>query len=281
MSIISDISNMPIGVFDSGFGGLTVLKQLLKILPNENYIYLGDNINIPYGDKTKEEIEKLTFKMADFLINQKCKMLVIACNTISACSYSILKDKYQIPIIEVISNGVKDALNNTKNNNIYIIGTEFTIQSNAYKNEINKYNKINKNNKVKITQLACRKLCPMIENDWSSYDNRLEVLNSYLENIDENSDTLILACTHYTHILDDIKNLLQNNIKNNIKNIIDPAYYTAASVKQYLEKNNLLNNNNNNIKIYTTENIQKANRIIDIFLPKEIYNNYAIKHLNL
>ncbi len=230
MSIISDISNMPIGVFDSGFGGLTVLKQLLKILPNENYIYLGDNINIPYGDKTKEEIEKLTFKMADFLINQKCKMLVIACNTISACSYSILKDKYQIPIIEVISNGVKDALNNTKNNNIYIIGTEFTIQSNAYKNEINKYNKINKNNKVKITQLACRKLCPMIENDWSSYDNRLEVLNSYLENIDENSDTLILACTHYTHILDDIKNLLQNNIKNNIKNIIE------TDIKEIIKK---------------------------------------------
>ncbi|MEI0527308.1 glutamate racemase [Brachyspira intermedia] len=277
MNIHSFSSDMPIAVFDSGFGGLTVLKQLLKTLPDENYIYLGDNANIPYGDKSKEKIIELTLKMADFLIKQKCKMIIIACNTISACTYHILKQKYEIPIIEVISNGAIDALNNTKNNNISIMGTEFTVHSNAYKEMINNYKK-----EIKVTQVACKDLCPMIENDWHSYDNRLEVLSKYLESIDKNSDTLILACTHYPHIADDIKYLLQNNIKNSIKNIIDPSYHTAISVKKYLEENNLLNNSNDKyIKIYTTEDISKVNNIINIFLPKEIYNNYAIKHLNL
>ena len=267
MNITSSISNMPIAVFDSGFGGLTVLKQLIKTLPNENYIYLGDNINIPYGDKPKEEIIKLTLKMADFLIKQKCKMIIIACNTISACTYNILKEKYNIPIIEVISNGIRDALNKTANNNISIIGTEFTVHSNAYKNKISKYN-----DKIKVTQVACRKLCPMIENDWNSYDDRLDVLNDYIKNIDENSDTLILACTHYPHIIKNIKETLKNRDNHSIKNIIDPSYCTAISAKKYLEENNLINKNNENkyINIYTTEDVEKASRIINIFMPQDI-----------
>ena len=242
---------------------------MLKILPNENYIYLGDNANIPYGDKSEKKIIELTLKMADFLIKQKCKMIIIACNTISACTYNILKQKYEVPIIEVISNGVIDALNNTKNNNISIMGTEFTVHSNAYKDMLNKNKK-----EIKVTQVACKNLCPMIENDWYSYDNRLEVLKNYLENIDKNSDTLILACTHYPHITEDIKNLLQHDIKNSIKNIIDPSYHTAISVKKYLEENDLLNNSNERyIRIYTTENIEKENKIINIFMPKnEKYN---------
>ncbi|WP_300365445.1 glutamate racemase [Brachyspira sp.] len=274
MKFISKMSSMPIAIFDSGFGGLTVLKRLLAILPYENYIYLGDNINIPYGDKTEEEIIELTLKMADFLVNKKCKMLIIACNTISACSYNILKEKYKIPVMEVIYNGVIDALNNTKNNNISVMGTEFTVKSNAYKNKINEYRE-----GVKVTQLACKKLCTMIENDWNSYDNRLEVLNDYLKNIDINSDTLILACTHYPHITDDIKKILKNN--NSIKNIIDPAYHTAISVKQYLEKNNLINKNNENefINIYTTEDIKKASKFINIFMPKN--EKYKLQQVEL
>ena len=275
MNIDSFSSDMPIAVFDSGFGGLTVLKQLLKTLPDENYIYLGDNANIPYGDKSKEKIIELTLKMADFLIKQKCKMIIIACNTISACTYNILKQKYEIPIIEVISNGAIDALNNTKNNNISIMGTEFTVHSNAYKDMINNHNK-----EIKVTQVACKDLCPMIENDWHSYDNRLEVLANYLESIDKNSDTLILACTHYPHITDDIKYLLQNNIKNSVKNIIDPSYHTATLVKKYLEENNLLNNSNEKyVKIYTTKNIKKANKIIDIFMPKN--SKYSLEEIKL
>lgn len=274
MNINSSISDMPIAIFDSGFGGLTVLKQLLKILPNENYIYIGDNINIPYGDKSKDEIINLTLKMTEFLISKKCKILIIACNTISACAYDILKQKYEIPIIEVISNGIREALNNTKNNNISIMGTEFTIHSNIYKDKITQQSR-----NAEVTQVICKELCPMIENNWDSHKNRFDVLKNYLKNIDKESDTLILACTHYPHIINDIQNLLKTDISNSIKNIIDPSYYTALSVKKYLEKNNILNmQNQKKINIYTTENIEREKKIINIFMSKdEIYDFNQIK----
>ena len=129
----------PIGVFDSGFGGITVLKELLKLMPNENYIFLGDNKNIPYGDKSKKEIVELSSKMVEFLINKNCKILVIACNTISASAYKILKEKYNIPIIEVISNVCKDAINKTENNNISIMATDFTVKSKIYLKKIKNF----------------------------------------------------------------------------------------------------------------------------------------------
>ena len=266
-------NSMPIAVFDSGFGGITVLKQLLKLLPNENYIYLGDNANIPYGSKPKNQIIELTSKMVDFLIKQNCKIIVIACNTIVASTYDILKQKYNIPIIEVISNGVIDAVNNTQNNNISIMATEFTVNSKAYIEKINEYNK-----NIKITQVACNELCPMIENDWNSYDNRFEVLEDYLKNIDSDSDTLILGCTHYPLIINDIKEVLKST-NNSIKNIIDPAYHTALSVKKYLENNNILNDNHQYLDIYTTESIQKESKLINMILPSNIY--YTLKYANL
>ncbi|WP_028328458.1 glutamate racemase [Brachyspira alvinipulli] len=274
-----NINSMPIAIFDSGFGGITVLKQLLKILPNENYIYVGDNANIPYGSKSKEEIINLTLKIVDFLVEKKSKIIIIACNTITACTYDILKEKYDTPVIEVISNGVNDAINKTKNNNISIMATEFTVHSNAYIEKINQYNE-----NIKITQIACRDLCPMIESDWYSHSNRFDVLRGYLEKIDSDSDTLILGCTHYPLILEDIKKVLNEKNNNSVKNIIDPALNTSSSIKKYLEENNLLNKDKSNkseINIYSTGNIEKVEVLINMLLPKEIYNSYNIKHLNL
>ena len=270
---------MPIAIFDSGFGGITVLKQLLKILPNENYIYVGDNANIPYGSKSKEEIINLTLKIVDFLVEKKSKIIIIACNTITACTYDILKEKYDTPVIEVIYYGVIDAINKTKNNNISIMATEFTVHSNAYIEKINQYNK-----NIKITQIACRDLCPMIESDWYSHSNRFDVLSGYLEKIDSDSDTLILGCTHYPLILEDIKKVLNEKNNNSVKNIIDPALNTSSSIKKYLEENNLLNKdkfNKSEINIYSTGNIEKVEVLMNMLLPKEIYNSYTIKHLKL
>lgn len=282
-----NINSKPIGIFDSGFGGITILKQLLKLLPNENYIYFGDNANIPYGDKTQKEIVKLSSKAADFLIKKECKILIIACNTISASSFEILKEKYNIPIIEVISNACIDAINTTKNGNISIMATEFTVRSKIYIKKIKEYNK-----NIKIKQISCKKLCPMIENNWESYDNRFEILKNYIKKIDSNSDSLLLACTHYPLIIKDIKKILKQNIskKNNIKNIIEPSYRTALSVKKYLKNNNLLNNinnlndnlNNKNKKnrliVYTTsKDINKAKNILNNFLNRK-YKKYKIEY---
>ncbi|SUW07777.1 glutamate racemase [Brachyspira pilosicoli] len=265
------ISSKPIAVFDSGFGGISVLKKLLNILPNENYIYLGDNHNIPYGDKSKEEITQLSIKILDFLIKQNCKMAVIACNTITASSYDVLKEKYNIPIIEIISNGVEDIIDNTKNNNISIMATEFTVHSNMYHDKIFDYN-----DKIKVTQVACQKLCPMIENNWYSYDDRILVLEEYVKKIDDNSDTLLLACTHYPFIIDDIKSVV-NRKKTNIKNIIDPSTKIALSIKKYLIDNNLLNTSGGKLKFFTTGDKKDFND----FVSRYIKINYELERIVL
>lgn len=266
-----DVSSKPIGVFDSGFGGISVLKKILNMLPNENYIYLGDNHNIPYGDKSKEEITQLSMKILDFLIEQDCKMAVIACNTITASSYEILKEKYDIPIIETISNGVEDIIDNTENNNISIMATEFTVHSNIYHDKI-----LNCNEKIKVTQIACQKLCPMIEHNWNSYDDRFNILEDYIKKIDDNSDTLLLACTHYPLIIDDIKAIV-NSKKTNIKNIIDPSTKIALSIEKYLLENNLVNNSGGKLKFFTTGEKKDFND----FISQYIKINYELERIVL
>lgn len=274
-----NINSKPIGIFDSGFGGITILRELLKLMPNENYIYLGDNKNIPYGDKSKKEIIKLSSKMADFLINKNCKILVIGCNTISASASEILKEKYNIPIIEVISNACAE-VNKISKNNISIMATDFTVKSKIYLKKIKENNK-----EIKITQIVCKKLCPMIENGWESFEDRFEILNNYIKKINPNSDSLLLACTHYPLIIKDIKKVLKENKnenRNNIKKIIEPSRPTALSVKKYLKENNLLNNNlknKNRLTIYTTSNDKnKAKNLLNIFLNNE---KYKLERVNL
>ncbi|WP_456060206.1 glutamate racemase [Brachyspira pilosicoli] len=232
---------------------------------------LGDNHNIPYGDKSKEEITQLSIKILDFLIKQNCKMAVIACNTITASSYDVLKEKYNIPIIEIISNGVEDIIDNTKNNNISIMATEFTVHSNMYHDKILDYN-----DKIKVTQVACQKLCPMIENNWYSYDDRILVLEEYVKKIDDNSDTLLLACTHYPFIIDDIKSVV-NRKKTNIKNIIDPSTKIALSIKKYLIDNNLLNTSGGKLKFFTTGDKKDFND----FVSRYIKINYELERIVL
>ena len=274
-----NINSKPIGIFDSGFGGITILRELLKLMPNENYIYLGDNKNIPYGDKSKKEIIKLSSKMADFLINKNCKILVIGCNTISASASEILKEKYNIPIIEVISNACAE-VNKISKNNISIMATDFTVKSKIYLKKIKENNK-----EIKITQIVCKKLCPTIENGWESFEDRFEILNNYIKKINPNSDSLLLACTHYPLIIKDIKKVLKENKnknRNNIKKIIEPSRPTALSVKKYLKENNLLNNNlknKNQLTIYTSSNDKnKAKNLLNIFLNNE---KYKLERVNL
>lgn len=274
-----NINSKSIGIFDSGFGGITILRELLKLMPNENYIYLGDNKNIPYGDKSKKEIIKLSSKMADFLINKNCKILVIGCNTISASASEILKEKYNIPIIEVISNACAE-VNKISKNNISIMATDFTVKSKIYLKKIKENNK-----EIKITQIVCKKLCPMIENGWESFEDRFEILNNYIKKINLNSDSLLLACTHYPLIIKDIKKVLKENKnknRNNIKKIIEPSRPTALSVKKYLKENNLLNNNlknKNQLTIYTTSSDKnKAKNLLNIFLNNE---KYKLERVNL
>ena len=236
------IKENSIGVFDSGVGGLTVLKEMVKLLGNEDYIYFGDNLHAPYGERSNSDIKSLSFKIADFLVLNKCKMLVIACNTIVASAFEDIKKRYNIPIIEVVSNGVKAAVSVTKNNNIAVMATPFTVSTDVYSRTIKS---INAN--ASVTEIPCKTLCAMIESVWGNSDEHYDALKEYLSEIPQNVDTLVLGCTHYPIVINDIKKCFD-------KNIVDPAYETAILSKEVLEQNNLLNSKGTkgNIIFYTS-----------------------------
>ncbi len=189
---------MRIGLFDSGVGGLTVLKAFLKYHPNNEYIYYGDTLNVPYGDKTKEELYSCVTKIIEYLKKKKVDIIIIACGTVSANLYDILKKEVDIPIYSIISE-VKKYIEEKEYKSTLVMATNATIKSHVFKNEIN-------NN---VIEVPCPKLVPIIEsNDYSNLD---EALDEYLGNIN-NIDSLVLGCTHYPIIKQEIKNKIGNDV---------------------------------------------------------------------
>src|SRR5699024_4931721 len=152
------LNRAAIGVIDSGVGGLTVAYELMRQLPNEQLIYIGDTLRCPYGPRPKHEVKQFTFQMVHFLMQKNVKMIIVACNTATAFALEDLKRKYDIPIIGVIQPGASAAIKSTENNNIGIIGTEGTIQSNAYPNALHEINK-----HIEVSTLACPLFVPMVE----------------------------------------------------------------------------------------------------------------------
>ena len=190
---------MKIGVFDSGIGGLTVLKRLIDRYPNNEYIYYGDTKNIPYGDKSIEELKVLASNIVDFLINKKVDMIVIACGTVSSNLSDYLKEKYNIKIVDIIS-PVINYLNNSEYEKIGVIATTATINSKIFSRNINK----------DIKEVACPMFVPIIENNnLSELENGF---NIYLTDL-KDRDIIVLGCTHYPIIKDEIHKFLNNNIK--------------------------------------------------------------------
>ncbi len=203
---------MRIGLFDSGVGGLTVLKSFLKYHPNNEYIYYGDTLNVPYGDKTKEELYNCVTNIIDYLKEKKVDIIIIACGTVSANLYDRLKEEIDIPIYSIISE-VKDYIKLKQYKRTLVMATNATIQSHVFKNELD-------NN---VIEVACPKLVPIIES--GDYSNLDEVLNEYLKNAN-NTDSLILGCTHYPIIKEQIKNKIEKNI-----DIIDLGELLAKKIE--------------------------------------------------
>lgn len=191
---------MRIGVFDSGIGGLTVLKNLYHHYPNNEYIYYGDTINLPYGNKTKKELELLSSHDIEFLLTKKVDLIIIACGTVSSNCIDYLKSKYQIPIYDIITPTI-NYLNNSKYSNIGVIATKRTIDSHIFKNNLNK----------NIYEIETPEFVPIIENNqFNKLDN---TINKYLKNYKDKIDILVLGCTHYPIIKDNLNKYLGNNIE--------------------------------------------------------------------
>ncbi len=216
-----------IGIFDSGIGGLTVLKEIVKKLPQENIIYLGDTARVPYGIRSPETVTRYSFENTQFLLSQDIKMLVVACNTASAISLGAVKKEYPLPVIGVLEPGARAAVLATKTRKIGIIGTEATIGSGAYEREI-----LRLAPDVKAFSLACPLFVSLAEEGWTDNDVAALVAERYLSPLRGTGiDTLVLGCTHYPLLKPVISRAVGTDIT-----LIDSARETAKEVVDVLEK---------------------------------------------
>ncbi|WP_342758192.1 glutamate racemase [Kineothrix sedimenti] len=226
------LSELPVGVFDSGVGGLTVAREIMRQIPNEKIIYFGDTARVPYGSKSKETITKYSRQIVHFLQDQQVKAIVIACNTASAYALDEIEKEIDIPMIGVVKPGAKVATEATGNGRIGVIGTEGTVGSHIYSTYINKINP-----DIKVIGKACPLFVPLVEEGLWQDPVTDEIATRYLsELIDCDIDTLILGCTHYPLIRSTVGKIMGEKVT-----LVNPAYETARELKELLERENLLN----------------------------------------
>ena len=233
----------PIGIFDSGIGGISILEKLKQLLPNENFIYLADNRNCPYGSKSKKEIISLSKKNCEKLIELNCKIIIIACNTSTTNSIKKLREIIAIPIIG-IEPGLKPAIHYTKTKNIGILATKKTLGSELFFETLNQ----NRIDDVHIHEQIDYELVNLIEEGSHSKQNLYKILEKYLvPMINKKIDCLLLGCTHYNHIKDIIEEIIPEDIK-----IVDTIAPVNKRVLNILKSNNILNKSTNKrtIKIF-------------------------------
>jgi glutamate racemase len=222
----------PIGVFDSGVGGLTVVKELIAQLPGEDLVYFGDTARVPYGIKSQETVIKFSIENILFLLKQDVKLICVACNTVSSFALPAIKNHFKIPIVGVITPAVREAVYATQNKKIGVIGTRGTIRSRAYENEIKHLDP-----KIKVTALSCPLFVPFAEEGLLEGKAVLEVARNYLKPLKEaRVDTVILGCTHYPLLQPVIRQVLGKDVK-----LIDSAKQVAIEVKRILSAENNLN----------------------------------------
>lgn len=267
----------PIGVFDSGVGGLTVAYELMRQLPKEQLIYVGDTLRCPYGSRPEEEVKKFTYELVQFLLKKNVKMIVIACNTATAFTLDELKKQLDIPIIGVIQPGARAAIKNTKNKQIGIIGTEGTVRSQAYPDTLQQINQ-----ELDVTSLACPAFVPMVEQGITEGKEAERVVHETLKPLRQDSklDTLVLGCTHYPLLQGVIQDFMGEDVK-----IISSGEETARETSTILEIENLLYTGDRKPQhsFYTTGDLEVFQRISKSIFKKTIKDiqNVRIEKITL
>ena len=220
----------PIGVFDSGIGGLTVVKALRDLLPNENIFYLGDTARVPYGPKSPETVQRYAVELAGMLLEKNAKALVVACNTVSSVALPLLTQKFSVPVIGVIEPGARAALQATRNRHIGVIGTRATIRSGAYEKALRAAA-----SNVRVSSRACPLLVPLIEEGLLNDHVTDQMIMRYLEPLlADGIDTLVLGCTHYPLLTNAIARAVKRQIV-----LVDSAQNCAGAVEETLDRQSL------------------------------------------
>lgn len=224
---VNNISmNKPIGVMDSGVGGLTVVREIIRQLPDEEILYFGDIKRCPYGEKSLADVRKYTIEVADYLVKNGVKMIVVACNTATAAALDILEERYDIPVIGVIDPGARSAIQSSNNRKVIVLATRGTVNSGAYKDEI-----LHLNKNFQVESLACPRFVPLVEE--MRYKDRMVsriVVHQSLKGLyHSDADTVILGCTHYPLLAMEIQDYFGDG-----KKVIDSGYETARDVSAIL-----------------------------------------------
>lgn len=265
-----NLNSRPIGVFDSGIGGLTVARALFELLPNENIIYLGDTARLPYGTKSKETVIVYSVESLKFLLSKRVKMVVVACNTASSVAVPFLKKISKVPVVGVLEPGARGAVEKTKNKNVGVIGTMGTIKSKSYIKQIKKID-----NSVNVYSQPCSLFVQLAEDGWT--DNKIAYLTAkeYLSYFnDKNIDTLILGCTHYPILRNTIQKVVGKKV-----HLVDSGEETAKEVKRILETKGLLSKRKKKgwHKFFVTDFPNNFKEISERFLGHKIANVKKIK----
>ncbi len=262
--------NSPIGIFDSGLGGLTAVKELRKLLPHEDIIYFGDTGRVPYGTRGKNTIVQYAKQDIAFLLSQNVKCIIAACGTVSSILQSSFTNTLPVPYMGVVQSASFAAVQASKTGKIGIIGTTATIKSGSYNNEISKLLPT-----ASIFSKACPLFVPLVENGYFQRDNQVTrlVAQDYLNSfIPHNIDTLILGCTHYPLIAPIIADIMGNNVT-----LIDPGKETSLTAKQTLLNSNMLKNKHNtkkgNVTYYVSDDAKSFEELSTCFLGENIGGN--------
>jgi len=259
------MDNRPIGIFDSGLGGLTTVKRITELLPGEDIIYLGDTGRVPYGSRSRETILKYAKQDAAFLADFDIKTIVVACNTACSVAYGMLKSFYAIPVYEVVSAPAKAAAEQTKNGRIGIIGTAATIRSGAYETMLKELSQ-----DLTVYSIACPLFVPLVEEGWITPvdEAALSIAERYLESLrDYEIDTLILGCTHYPLLRDVIAKVIGPGV-----GIVDSGAETAKLVAADLQRRKKLSDKETGgtTKYFVTDSVEGFTKLASRFLESDV-----------
>ncbi len=255
----------PIGIFDSGIGGLTVARAVKEVLPNESLIYFGDTAHLPYGDKSTAAIQAYSIKICDIFLQRNCKVILIACNSASAAATDLVKEYVgkRAKVFNVIEPAVNYIREKYRDETIGLIGTKQTVSSKVYANKIE-----NLNNNLKLNSLATPLLVPMIEEGFLSGKISQDIINEYLKRPElQEIAALILGCTHYPLIKTQVSNYYESNVE-----VIDSSEIVAASLKAYLEYNLLINQNQSaNYEFMVSDYTQSFEELTKLFFGELVH----------
>ncbi len=257
------MDNRPIGVFDSGLGGLTAVRQIIEAMPCEDIIYFGDTGRVPYGNRSRETIIRYTKDDIEFLLKYNTKMVIAACGTASSVALPTLESKYDIKIMGVLDNACRDAISATKNNRIGIIGTQGTIKSDKYAEIIHQINP-----EIEVFSTACPMFVPLVENGYAQSEAAYLIAKDYLVPLkNQKVDTLVLGCTHYPLLEGVISDIMGDRVT-----LINSGAAVAKGARKYLEENNALSKKDSvgTCEFYVSDSVENFTVLGSTFLGMPI-----------